>query len=324
MMFYAFGAALVLAAFGVVNAIVSAAVIVLAPAAMAALGRSRASRRTGALLGVRLLPAASAAAVAMGLVWPAYVLFEPAHAGERITPPLAALAAAALAVVALGLGRGQRALAATSSLERRWRTQAESIGLPDSPVPVFRVHDAFPVFTVVGLHRPSLYVSDRVLQALSPEEVAAAVFHERGHLEAGDNVKRLVLRASPDLVAFSPVARALEREWVRAAEERADERASREGRAAALALAASLVKVARLVPAGPEGLPVSALHDGGDVAARVRHLITETAGRPAEAARPATLRILGGAALATLAIAAATQAWPAVHEMIEVAARLLH
>ena len=47
MMFYAFGAALVLATFAVVNAVVSTAVMVLAPAAMAALDRSRASRRSG-------------------------------------------------------------------------------------------------------------------------------------------------------------------------------------------------------------------------------------------------------------------------------------
>jgi Zn-dependent protease with chaperone function len=323
MMFYAFGAALVLATFGFVNAIVSTAVMALAPAAMAALDRSRASRRMRALLAIRLLPAASAAVAAVGLVLPAYVLFEPAHAGERITPPLAVLAAAAVGLVAVGLGRGLRALASTSSLERRWRTQAMAIAVSDSPVPVYRVRDAFPVFTIVGLHRPSLYVSDRVLQALSPDEIAAAVAHERGHLESGDNVKRLLLRASPDLVAFSPVSRALEREWARAAEERADERASRDGRAAALALAASLLKVARLVPAAPEGLPVSALHDGGDVAARVRHLVAD----PSPSADPAprmALRIVTGAALATFALAGATRAWPAVHEMIEVAARLLH
>jgi beta-lactamase regulating signal transducer with metallopeptidase domain len=322
MIFYAFGTALVLASFAVVNAIVSTAVIGLAPAALAALAGTRASRRARVLLALRLLPAVAAAVVAGGLVLPAYLLFEPAHAGERITPPLALLAAGALVLVALGLRRGRRALASTSALERRWRMQAEAIAVPDSPVPVYRVRDAFPVFTVVGFHRPSLYVSDRVLAALSPDEVAAAVAHERGHLEADDNVKRLLFRASPDLVAFSPLSGMLEREWVRAAEERADERAGRSGRAAALALASSLVKVARLVPAPPDGLPVSALHDGGDVAARVRHLVADPC--PSEDAAPRkALRILAGATVAALGLAAA-QAWPAVHEMIEVAARLLH
>lgn len=322
MMFYAFGVAVVLATFAVVNATLSFGLMALAPAALAALDRARATTRARALIALRLAPAAAAAAVAIGLVLPAYLLFEPAHAGERITLPLALMAAAALAVIALGLRRGLRALAATFALERRWRAQAEAIAVPFSPVPVYRVRDGFPVFTVVGLRRPSLYVSDRVLQALDPEEVAAAVAHERGHLEARDNVKRLLLRACPDLVAFSPLSRTLEREWAQAAEALADESASRDGRATALALAAGLVKVARLVPAPAGGLPVSALHDGGDVAARVRQLVAD----PVPSARPAprqATRTLAAAALAGLALTLAAQTLPAVHDLIEVAARLL-
>jgi Zn-dependent protease with chaperone function len=322
MMFYAFGAAVVLATFAVANATLSFVLMALAPAALAALDRAPATTRARALFAVRLAPAAAAAAVAIGLVLPAYLLFEPAHAGERITLPLALMAAAALAVIALGLRRGLRALAATFALERRWRAQAEAIAVPFSPVPVYRVRDGFPVFTVVGLRRPSLYVSDRVLQALDPEEVAAAVAHERGHLEARDNVKRLLLRACPDLVAFSPLSRTLEQEWAQAAEALADQSASRDGRATALALAAGLVKVARLVPAPAGGLPVSALHDGGDVAARVRQLVAD----PVPSARPApgkAMRTLAAAALAGLALTLAAQTLPAVHELIEVAARLL-
>ena len=219
--------------------------------------------------------------MAIGLVLPAYLLFEPAQAGERITLPLALLAAAA---------PGRRSPRASGAASARSRPPSRSSAgggprrkrsrCPFSPVPVYRVRDAFPVFTVVGLRRPSLYVSDRVLEALDPDEIAAAVAHERGHLEARDNVKRLLLRACPDLVAFSPLSRTLEQEWAQAAEALADESASRGGRATALALAAGLVKVARLVPAPADGLPVSALHDGGDVAARVRHLVADPVARP--------------------------------------------
>jgi Zn-dependent protease with chaperone function len=322
MMFYAFGSAVVLATFAAVNALVSFAVIGLAPAAMAALDRARAATRTRALLALRLTPAAAAAAVALGLVLPAYLLFEPAHAGEGITLPLALLAAAALVVFAAGLGRGLRALASTFALERRWRAQAAAIAVPFSPVPVYRVRDAFPVFTVVGLRRPSLFVADRVLDALDSEEIEAAVAHERGHLEAGDNVKRLLFRACPDLVAFFPLSRTLEHEWAQAAEALADESASRRGRATALALAAGLVKVARLVPAPMGGLPVSALHDGGDVAARVRQLIADPVPPPGPAPRTA-MGTLAAAALAALGLTVAALTLPVVHELIEVAARLL-
>ena len=322
MMFYAFGAAVVFATFVVVNALMSLAVMLLAPAAMAALDGVRARARTRALLALRLAPTAAGAAVAMGLVLPAYLLFEPAHAGERITTPLALLAVAGSALIAVGFGRGVLALASTFALERRWRARAEAIAVPLSPVPVYRVRDAFPVFTVVGLRRPSLYVSERVLEALDPEEIVAAVAHERGHLEARDNVKRLLLRACPDLVAFSPLSRTIEQEWAQAAEALADESASRGGRATALALAAGLVKVARLVPAPAEGLPVSALHDGGDVAARVRQLVADPVPSPSPAPRRA-MGTVAAAALAALALTLAAQTLPAVHELIEIGARLL-
>jgi Zn-dependent protease with chaperone function len=228
MMFYVFGAAVVLATFAAVNAVASIAVMVVAPAAKGALDRTRASAstRTRALLALRLAPSAAAAAVATFLVLPAYMLFEPAQAGEHVTLPLALLAAGALALALHGLVRGIRALRATSAIERRWKARSEPFADAQSSVPVFRVRDAFPVFTVVGLRRPSLYVSDRVLDALAPSEIAAAMAHERSHLDTRDNVKRLLLRTCPDLVAFFPLSRTIEQEWAQAAEMLADERAA--------------------------------------------------------------------------------------------------
>jgi Zn-dependent protease with chaperone function len=323
MMFYAFGGAIVLAAFAVVDVVVSVAVMVLALPAARALAPLRTTTRTRALLAIRLAPPVAAAVFAFGLVLPAYLLFEPAQSGERVTPALAVLAAAALALVGHGLLRGARALSSTSALQRRWMAQAEPIAATASPVPVYRVRDAFPVFTVVGLRRPSMYVSGRVLDALAPSEIAAAMAHERGHLDGRDNVKRLLLCACPDLVAFTPVSRAIEQEWVRAAEMLADERASGGCRETALALAAGLVKVARLAPMTGGGLPVSALHDGDDVSARVRHLVADADRRVEGARRGRAFVILTGAVLGASGLALASQALPAVHELIEVGARLL-
>ena len=323
MMFYVFGAAVVLATFAAVNAAASIVLMVVAPAAKGALDRTSASTRTRALLALRLAPSAAAAAVATFLVLPAYMLFEPAQAGERVTLPLALLAAGALALALHGLVRGIRALRATSAIEQRWKARSEPMADGQSSVPVFRVRDSFPVFTVVGLRRPSLYVSDRVLEALAPSEIAAAMAHERSHLDTRDNVKRLLLRTCPDLVAFFPLSRTIEQEWAQAAEMLADERASRGCRETALALAAGLVKVARLVPAEAGGLPVSALHDGGDVDARVRHLIADPHSPADGPRRGKAFALLAGAMAGTLALTLATQAWPVVHELIEVAARLL-
>lgn len=323
MMFYAFGAAVVLATFFVVNAAASVALIVLAPSLVGALEEARAQTRARALLAMRLLPSAAATAVAMGLVLPAYVRFEPAQAGERVTLPLALLAAAALAVVLHGLLRGARALSSTSALLRGWMAQAEPVTMPLSPVPVYRVRDPLAVFAVVGVQHPRMYVSDRVLEALGPAELAAAVAHECAHLEAADNVKRLLMRSCPDLAGLSAVSRAIEQEWSRASEARADERASGGCRETALALAASLVKVARLAPAAAGGLPVSALHDGGDVDVRVRRLVAVAADTTAVPPAAGTMALRAGVVLGAASLTLASQAWPAVHGLIEVAARLL-
>ncbi|MDE3156399.1 MAG: hypothetical protein KGN76_14950, partial [Acidobacteriota bacterium] len=85
----------------------------------------------------------------------------------------------------------------------------------------------------------------------------------------------------------------------------ADARAGAGSAARRLDLASALVKVARLAP--PAGLrrpiPCSTLHDGGDIALRVRHL---TADRPLEARHGVRLpSVLTGALVlgASLAIA---------------------
>jgi len=201
--------------------------------------------------------------------------------------------------------------------------QAEPVTMPLSPVPVYRVRDPLAVFAVVGVEHPRMYVSDRVLEALAPAELAAAVAHECAHLEAADNVKRLLMRSCPDLVGLSPVSRAIEQEWSRASEARADERASGGCRETALALAAGLVKVARLAPVAAVGLPVSALHDGGDVDVRVRRLLAVAADTTAGPTAGGTIAMRAGVALGAASLALASQAWPTVHGLIEVAARLL-
>jgi Zn-dependent protease with chaperone function len=314
----------VLAAFLLLNVLASLVGAALAAAALAR--RARPARRARAMLALRLLPAiASLGAVAL-LIVPGYVLFEPPDAGESVTISLGALAAAAAVVLVAGAARGLRAVRATSVLVRRWRREGEPVSLPGSPVPAYRVRDSFPVFAVVGMWPPRIYVAAQVLDALGPAELEAALAHERAHLRARDNLKRLVLRSCPDVLAWTGVGRALEREWARAAEAAADAEAAGADPAAAVDLAAGIVKIARLLPAGAQALAVSALHDGSDVAARVRALVSaELAGEREDAAAPhgRAVRACGFGLVLAASLAAATQAWPAVHRLIEAAARLL-
>jgi beta-lactamase regulating signal transducer with metallopeptidase domain len=114
--------------------------------------------------------------------------------------------------------------------------------------------------------------------------------HERAHLAARDNLRHWLLRTCPDLLAWTPAGVRLDRAWLAAAEEAADERAARGRPGAALALAEALLQVARLAPpACPAPLPELALHNGDDLARRVRRLVAAPA--PPPAARSAAPRL---------------------------------
>jgi hypothetical protein len=184
---------------------------------------------------------------------------------------------------------------------------------------------AFPVVSLVGIVRPRLFVSDRVLEACTPDEVAAMVGHEWGHLVARDNLKRLALHACPDLLAWLPAGRAIERHWHEAAEESADDWTARGGRASAFALANALLKVARLTPEAPPRLPLlSWLYSGDGFERRVRRLL---ANAPAGSTSCGWLLMTRGLALVPLVFAALVLIDPSllrtVHALIETVVRAL-
>ena len=102
---------------------------------------------------------------------------------------------------------------------------------------------------VVGLRRGRLFLADGLLRALAPDELDGVVAHEAAHRAACDNLKRLLLRASPDLLAWSGPGARLRQAFEEAAEREADDRAC--ARVSPLVLARALLKVAALVPPGP-------------------------------------------------------------------------
>jgi Zn-dependent protease with chaperone function len=87
------------------------------------------------------------------------------------------------------------------------------------------------------LWRPRLYISRGAMQMLDAEEMQAAIRHELAHADGFDNLKQLVVR----FCAF-PALASLEKEWVRAAEIAADDRAAQDESQAA-DLASTLIKV---------------------------------------------------------------------------------
>ena len=231
--------------------------------------------RARLLFALRVSPPAAAALLAFALVVPAYILHEPADSGESVGVRLLMLACASAAGVLLACWRVLQTWSATRRLVRDWMRRAETFEFEGVRVPAFRIRHSFPVIAVIGVLRPRLFVASQVFDALTPEELAAALAHERGHVEGFDNLKRALLQAGEDALLHAPLGRSLRREWQRESEMAADEFAAAAGPAVALDLASAIVKISKLVPRGARPtLPVGAQLLGEDgTSRRVRNLL---------------------------------------------------
>jgi len=292
------GTTLALAWFLAVNAALSFVVIALA----------RFARRSDALLALRLLPAALSILFVAIVFIPSYWEFEPREFVEGFDLTLTLVAAAAAVVLARAFVRGAASWWRAAARTRAWTGTAEPIAF-DIGIPAFRVDAPQPVLALVGVVRSRLIVTRGLVEALTAEELAASIAHEVGHHRAWDNLKRLAMGAAPDVLGWTSAAHRLESAWAAAAEHAADAREPiASNRAARLALASALVKVARLMPpaapiAEPIAEPISTLVGGGEIAARVRCLIDDAAPRQSAPQRPPARRIaLAVAAAASLAL----------------------
>ncbi len=273
------------------------------------------------VLRLRLAPTAAGAALALCVVAPAFLLFEPRDAGERVTLSLGLLALGGLALVATAAARLLRELFHTRRLVRDWERTARPIRLAACPVPAFSVATVFPVVAVTGVIRPRLFVSAALLRRLTAAELSAVVGHEIGHLRARDNLKRLVLSACVDVAAWRGWGRELDERWHEAVEDAADDHAVHGSSAARLDLADALLKVARLSGSLDLACPTSALFRGERVARRVRRLLVDP-GSSASRTMRGWRAALPGAAVVVGAFTLATTS-PAVHALLEKIVRAL-
>lgn len=289
--------------------------------------------RSQLLFALRVFPGVVAIICVVALLVPAYIAHEPRHETENVSFQLGLLAAFSAAGLSLAIWRGVAAWLATRELINRWQQNSEPLALQQVAIPAYRLRHPFPVIAVVGTFRPRLFIADHLFSSLSPEELAAAIAHECGHLAARDNLKRALLRSCRDVLTIVPCGRLLDREWAAASEAAADEYAARKGGEVALDLAAALVKIARLVPSGARPvMPASALligEDVGGIAHRVKLLAQlATAKRfnteSMSAAIPASLWFSFGALVtAALLIATNSNSLSTIHRLIEVAVSTL-
>jgi len=264
--------------------------------------------RARLLFRLRILPMAAATMGALGAVLPTFLWFEPSGSQERIPLTLIVTATCGLLLLSGAAWRAARALATTRALGRHWLARARVFEGVETPVAAYAIDDLYPTVAVVGIRRPILFLSSRVLDECSADETRAMILHEQAHIETHDNARRLAVRACPEL--FPSVAD-LGRAWEAAAEEAADRLVVRRAPHLALSLAQALVRVGRLVP-DPLVASASALYSGGSLENRVRRLVTP----PAAAQRSASYGcVMTVAALATAS--AFVVSAPALHRVIE-------
>src|SRR5436190_8005474 len=241
--------------------------------------------RARVVFAMRVGPPALALLTVLGLVIPYSLSHEPYSSGEIVSGKLGALALISLVGVVLALWRGLKSWRATRMLLKQWLDGAQPIRIAGVNIPTFCIEHPFPVIAVVGSLHPRLFVARRVLDSLSDEEMLAAIAHESGHLDARDNLRRILIRACRDMLTIVPCGRALDRAWSENAEAAADESAATRGPAVALNLASALIEIARMVPAGARPtMPAGAFILGGEkhgVMGRVNRLVALAgAGQP--------------------------------------------
>jgi hypothetical protein len=234
----------------------------------------RSNFRPNELLALRLVPSGGSALVVLAIVMPAFLVYEPVRETEEIGPLVWVLAAFSLLALGDGIRRGCHAWLITRSLSRYCGFAVEPWSATrDQAVDIVDVRE--PIVAVIGAWHPRIVAARNVLDACSQEEFRQVIAHEVAHLSARDNLKCLLLAVSPDPLAWLPVGTALAKRWRTAAEFEADLRATGSDPRNRVALAAALVKVARL--ATPRARPVPALNmfvASDDVSGRVRQLLT--------------------------------------------------
>ena len=310
------GLLLALGAHAVVSTLAALGVLAARPLAERALARAAPAARARLLFALCLAPSAAGLVAVVAVVLPAWIAHEPRATNEAAGPLLRAAGLAGAALLAARLGPGLLLAARTARAVAAWTRRGTPV--PGLPLPAARFDHPLPVAALVGVVRPRLLLADRLVAALDAPALQAVAAHEMGHAAARDNLRRLLLASSPDVLAWLPQGRRLRRGFDEAAEAAADRHALARVRPETLARA--LVTAAGLVPEGRRlELPLAALDDGAaPLADRVRSLLAAEPpaadGGSGRGVRPAHA-LAAGLALAALVVFSAAR--PEAHALLE-------
>jgi beta-lactamase regulating signal transducer with metallopeptidase domain len=258
------------------------------------------------LLMLRLLPAALSTLVVAILCVPGYLLFEPRVASEEVSLACAAAAFLGAAILTAAIYNAIAALVISKQYVRRCggvestlhgekvQLSAHSSGL-----------------ALAGILHPRLLISEQAAAALSADELAVALRHERAHRDSRDNFKRLLILLAP---AIFPALRTLEQAWAKYAEWAADDRATAGDPESSLALASALVRVARLQSGPMPRLVTSLVEADEDLSLRVDRMLYPSSAEPRKF--HGELVALSGLALIVI-VAINPSALRVVHQLLE-------
>jgi beta-lactamase regulating signal transducer with metallopeptidase domain len=133
--------------------------------------------------------------------------------------------------------------------------------------PVLGEAKGAPALMLVGIRRPQVMMSDAAA-VLTEDELQVAIRHELAHRRSWDNLKKVLISATP-----FPGMAGVEKAWRAAAELAADD-AAVGNRREALDLAAALIKLSRSAKQSPEPALASGLVcNYSSITARVERLL---------------------------------------------------
>jgi beta-lactamase regulating signal transducer with metallopeptidase domain len=245
---------LCLEAIFLVNLTASTALLVLHRTTGRAAAAMRPQQAAKLFFTLRLFPSALSLFVVILLCIPSYLRYEPNFVNERLGWFCLITSVLGLALCLTSVYKLIRLLTQRYFLDRQCR-RMESISpahlcsstLGETSAFVLE-EDVFgwPLLALVGILRPRLIISRRLLNTLSDKQLEAALCHERAHQLSRDNLKRAFTLVAPGVLPFVGGLSFLERQWERFAELAADDHATNGRIDHSLALAEALIQVARM------------------------------------------------------------------------------
>ncbi|MGA8539258.1 MAG: M56 family metallopeptidase [Terriglobales bacterium] len=265
MIFAARGLLVSLAFFAVVYCTLSSLIVFVGWSLDRMGGGQPSARSANFLFGLRIFSFVFSSAVAIFFAFPSFWLMERATLDEDAGTFV--LAACSLLILGAGVVRALRAQAKTTRVVRQWLSTTVSIGSEES-TPALSAGKGAPALILVGIQKPQVMISDMAARVLSGDELQAAVRHELGHMRSWDNLKKVLISATP-----FPGMGCLENAWRQAAELAADD-AAVTNRRDALDLAGALINLSRYSKQWSEPELASGLVSGSSsIGLRVKRLL---------------------------------------------------